>query len=75
MAEFDYPEDLRYTPEHEWVRAGDEASVRVGITAYAQDALGDVVFVTPPSVGDRVSAGASGSGGFAAPASGKGSGG
>ncbi|MFN8098421.1 MAG: glycine cleavage system protein GcvH [Dermatophilaceae bacterium] len=57
MAEFDYPEDLRYTPEHEWVRAGDEASVRVGITAYAQDALGDVVFVTPPSVGDRVSAG------------------
>jgi glycine cleavage system H protein len=57
VTEFDYPDDLRYTPEHEWVRAGDGESVRVGITAYAQDALGDVVFVSLPAVGDRVAAG------------------
>ena len=51
------PENLRYTREHEWVRAGDGEAVRVGITAYAQDALGDVVFVSLPTVGDRVAAG------------------
>ena len=51
-----YPEDLRYTTEHEWVRGGAQ-SVRVGITDYAQEALGDIVFVTLPEVGDEVTAG------------------
>ena len=50
------PEDLRYTSDHEWARAGD--TVRVGITDYAQDALGDVVFVQLPDVGAHVDAGA-----------------
>lgn len=52
----DYPEDLKYTAEHEWVQAG-EGGVRVGITDYAQDALGDVVYVTLPEVGTEVTAG------------------
>ena len=51
------PEDLKYTAEHEWVRAGDGGTVRVGITHYAQDALGDVVFVSLPEVGATVTAG------------------
>jgi glycine cleavage system H protein len=51
------PEDLRYTAEHEWVRPGDGTTVRVGITHYAQDALGDVVFVSLPEVGSSVAAG------------------
>ena len=51
------PEDLKYTPEHEWVRAGDGTAVRIGITHYAQDALGDVVFVSLPEVGATVTAG------------------
>ena len=51
------PEDLRYTAEHEWVRPlGDGGTVRVGITDYAQDALGDVVYVDLPTVGDAVEA-------------------
>jgi glycine cleavage system H protein len=50
------PEDLRYSSDHEWVRVeGDR--VRVGITDYAQDALGDVVFVGLPAVGTAVEAG------------------
>lgn len=53
----DYPEDLKYTSEHEWVRSGNGATVRVGITEYAADQLGDIVFVTPPSVGEDVAAG------------------
>ena len=55
-----YPEELKYTPEHEWVRTpgATEGSVRVGITAYAQDALGDIVYVSLPEVGDEVEAGA-----------------
>ncbi|MHB8187315.1 MAG: glycine cleavage system protein GcvH [Dermatophilaceae bacterium] len=57
MSELEYPQDLRYTAEHEWVRAGSDGVVRVGITAYAQDALGDVVYVSLPAVGDSVSAG------------------
>ncbi|SFC95605.1 glycine cleavage system H protein [Nocardioides terrae] len=54
-----YPEDLRYTAEHEWVRTpGDhEGSVRIGITHYAQDALGDIVYVSLPEVGATVGAG------------------
>ncbi|WP_226345049.1 glycine cleavage system protein GcvH [Agilicoccus flavus] len=57
MSELDYPEDLRYTAEHEWVRAAADGIVRVGITSYAQDALGDVVFVNLPTVGDTVAEG------------------
>ena len=54
----DVPDDLKYTAEHEWVRAGDGAIVRIGITDYAQQALGDVVFVSLPTVGASVDAGA-----------------
>ena len=57
MSELEYPEDLRYTAEHEWVRTGDGGVVRVGITSFAQDALGDVVYVSLPTVGDTVAAG------------------
>jgi glycine cleavage system H protein len=54
-----YPEELKYTSEHEWVRVPGEAdgSVRVGITDYAQDALGDIVYVSLPEVGEDVNAG------------------
>jgi glycine cleavage system H protein len=53
------PDDLKYTAEHEWVRLGDgTSSVRVGITDYAQQALGDVVFVSLPEVGAQVAQGA-----------------
>jgi glycine cleavage system H protein len=51
------PEDLRYTKDHEWVRV-EGTRVRIGITDYAQDALGDVVFVQPPELGAAVDAGA-----------------
>jgi glycine cleavage system H protein len=52
------PEELRYTEEHEWVATrGEDTLVRVGITEYAQDQLGDVVFVDLPEVGRQVSAG------------------
>lgn len=51
-----YPENLKYTPEHEWARL-DGKTVRVGITAYAQEALGDIVFVSLPDVGAPVQAG------------------
>lgn len=49
------PEDLSYTAQHEWVRITNGVA-RIGITDYAQDALGDVVFVGVPSVGAKVSA-------------------
>lgn len=49
------PEDLRYSSDHEWVRVED-GKARVGITDYAQDALGDVVFVDLPEVGAAVKA-------------------
>jgi glycine cleavage system H protein len=54
-----YPEDLKYSSEHEWVRSPGEAdaSVRIGITHYAQDALGDIVYVSLPEVGAEMSAG------------------
>lgn len=48
------PDDLKYTAEHEWVRAGDGGTVRVGITDYAQEALGDIVYVSLPEVGADV---------------------
>ena len=51
----DVPEGLRYTNEHEWVRRGEDGTVRVGITDYAQDALGDIVFVELPEPGTTVS--------------------
>jgi glycine cleavage system H protein len=54
----DIPSELRYSPDHEWVRVED-GRVRVGITDYAQDALGDVVFVELPGVGTTVERGAS----------------
>ena len=50
------PDDLRYTPDHEWVRPGEPA-VRVGITHFAQDALGDIVYVQLPDPGTAVEAG------------------
>ncbi len=56
------PSDRRYTAEHEWIAVvgtGDDAVLRVGITAYAQEALGDIVFVTLPAVGTEVVAGQS----------------
>ena len=53
MPEESYPEDLRYHPEHDWARVeGDQATF--GITWYAQDALGEVVFYEPPEVGKEV---------------------
>jgi glycine cleavage system H protein len=51
-----YPEDLQYTKDHEWIRT-DADTVRVGITDFAQEALGDIVFVTLPEVGSDVTAG------------------
>ena len=57
MSELEYPEDLRYTAEHEWVRVGSDGVARVGITAFAQDALGDVVYVSLPAAGDSLVAG------------------
>jgi glycine cleavage system H protein len=50
------PEDLRYSSEHEWVRQ-EGTTVRIGITDYAQDALGDIVFVDLPTVGSEVETG------------------
>jgi glycine cleavage system H protein len=53
MADETYPDDLRYHPEHDWVRVeGDEAVI--GITWYAQDALGEVVYYDPPAIGATV---------------------
>ena len=52
------PSDLRYSTDHEWVRKLDDGLVRIGITDYAQDALGDVVFVEVAEVGATVAAGA-----------------
>ncbi len=51
------PEELRYTEEHEWVATREGTLVRIGITEYAQDQLGDVVFVDLPEVGRQVGAG------------------
>ena len=52
------PADLKYTDSHEWVRLEADASITVGITEYAQDALGDIVFVELPKVGQHYAAGA-----------------
>jgi glycine cleavage system H protein len=53
----DFPEDLKYTPDHEWVRSGNGSTVRVGITDYAAEQLGDIVFASLPHIGDTVAAG------------------
>jgi len=54
-----YPDELRYTAEHEWVRSTESGSVVFGITSYAQDSLGDIVFVALPGLGEALSAGSS----------------
>ncbi|MDH3292855.1 MAG: glycine cleavage system protein GcvH [Acidimicrobiia bacterium] len=53
------PEDLRYSSDHEWIRLEEGSRARVGITDYAQDALGDIVYVDLPSIGAEVSVGQS----------------
>ena len=55
----DIPSDLHYTAEHEWVRRSGEDTARIGITDFAQSALGDVVFVQLPDVGTELTAGES----------------
>jgi glycine cleavage system H protein len=58
MADPNYPDDLKYHAEHDWARVeGDEAVF--GITWYAQDSLGEVVFFTPPELGTKVAKGES----------------
>lgn len=54
-----YPDDLKYSSEHEWVRSPGETdgAVRIGITHFAQDALGDIVYVSLPEVGTEIAAG------------------
>ena len=52
----DVPDELRYSSDHEWLRA-EGRRVRIGITDYAQDALGDIVFIELPAVGDKVGVG------------------
>jgi glycine cleavage system H protein len=51
------PDDRRYTEEHEWVLVGEDGKVRMGISDYAQDALGDVVYVELPATGKTVAKG------------------
>ena len=53
----DFPEDLKYSAEHEWVRSGNGSTIRVGITEYAADQLGDIVFVSLPTLGEAVAPG------------------
>lgn len=59
MADASYPDDLLYHPEHDWARidADDPGVASFGVTWFAQDALGEVVFFDPPDVGSSVSAG------------------
>ncbi|YAL84643.1 glycine cleavage system protein GcvH [Dermacoccaceae bacterium W4C1] len=57
MSDLEYPAGLRYTSDHEWVQDRGEGVVRIGVTSYAQDALGDVVYVSLPAIGDSVAAG------------------
>jgi glycine cleavage system H protein len=59
MTVSDIPSDLHYTAEHEWVRRNGGDTVRIGITDFAQSALGDVVFVQLPDVGTPLTAGES----------------
>ena len=57
MSDLEYPDNLRYTADHEWVDELDGGTVRIGITSYAQNALGDVVYVSLPAVGDTLTSG------------------
>jgi glycine cleavage system H protein len=57
IAELNFPEDVRYSESHEWVKAAGD-TVRIGITDYAQDQLGDIVFVELPDVGESFEKGA-----------------
>lgn len=57
MAEYNLPESLRYTKDDEWVRAEDDGQFRIGVTDYAQQQLGDVVFVELPEPGATYEAG------------------
>ena len=57
IAELNFPEDVRYSESHEWVKA-DGDTARIGITDYAQDQLGDIVFVELPDVGESFEKGA-----------------
>ena len=52
-----HPEELRYSRSHEWVKKLEDGTVLIGLTDYAQDALGDLVFVNLPEEGDEVTAG------------------
>jgi glycine cleavage system H protein len=52
-----YPDDLRYTPEHEWIRREGPTVLRFGITSFATEALGDVVYVALPAVGSALTSG------------------
>jgi glycine cleavage system H protein len=54
VADASYPDDLRYHPEHDWARLEDADVAVFGITWYAQDQLGEVVYVDPPEVGSTV---------------------
>ncbi|GAA3611130.1 glycine cleavage system protein GcvH [Kineosporia mesophila] len=56
MSDFEYPDDLKYTTDHEWMKV-DGNVVRVGITAFAQEALGDIVYVTLPDQDAQVESG------------------
>ncbi|MEV0647353.1 glycine cleavage system protein GcvH [Phytomonospora sp. NPDC050363] len=51
------PAELRYTAEHEWIKSTETAAVRIGITHFAQDSLGDIVYVQLPEVGAKITAG------------------
>lgn len=53
MSDLAYPENLKYTSDHEWVSITDGVA-RIGITSFAQEALGDIVYVSTPTVGDTV---------------------
>ena len=58
VADMNVPPELRYSSDHEWIRRdGDSGTVSIGITEYAQDSLGDVVFVEIPDAGTAVAAG------------------
>ena len=57
MADASYPDDLLYHPEHDWARIEDDGTATFGITWFAQEALGEVVFVDPPAIGATVAAG------------------
>jgi len=57
ISELQFPDDVRYAEDHEWVKAGTD-TVKIGISDYAQDQLGDIVFVELPQVGDKFEKGA-----------------